>query len=141
VVSDRNVSRPRGLPELLSRKQFAPGWQRRCATAVMALLPIGRIDHEVRAGGMRASTILEHLQRIFDVQLTMAFSIDHLSTTNGRIKMRDLNLSELSHVYGAGGSSKKCYDPCAGRKSKSKKSKSKKSKCKTTKVKKSKGCR
>ena len=51
--------------------------------------------------------------------------------------MRDLNLAELSHVYGAGGKSKSCYSPCSGKGSKSKKSKSKKTKCKTTKAKKS----
>jgi hypothetical protein len=51
--------------------------------------------------------------------------------------MRDLNLSEVGYVYGAGGSSKKCYSPCSSGGSKSKKSKGKKSKHKTTKAKKS----
>jgi hypothetical protein len=39
--------------------------------------------------------------------------------------MRDLRSNELTHVYGAGGSSKSCYTPpkCAPKASKSKKSK------------------
>ena len=37
--------------------------------------------------------------------------------------MRDLTIDELGHVYGAGGKSRSCYDPCRSKGSKSRKSK------------------
>jgi len=55
--------------------------------------------------------------------------------------MRDLNLNELEHVYGAGGGGRNCSPtpPSCGGGSKSKHSKSNASRCKASKPKKSRG--